>query len=56
MSDVDPNPGELGPGTANPSVELTTNGVGPWRGELPTEPWYDAELLSSGDSRNVIDR
>ena len=40
----------------NPSVELTTNGVGPWRGELPTEQQYDPELLKSGDSRNVIDR
>ena len=40
----------------NPSVELTTNGVGPWRGELPTEQRYDPELLKSGDSRNVIDR
>ena len=40
----------------NPSVELTTNGVGPWRGELPTEQHYDPELLESGDSRNVIDK
>ena len=40
----------------NPSVELTTNGVGPWRGELPTEQRYDRELLESGDSRNVIDK
>ena len=46
MSDADPNP----------SVELTTNGVGPWRGELPTAAHYDPELLTSGDSRNVIDR
>ena len=42
--------------TANPSPELTTNGVGPWRGERPTEDFYDPELLESGDSRNVIDR
>ena len=40
----------------NPSVELTTNGVGPWRGELPSGERYDPELLASGDSRNVIDR
>jgi tRNA G18 (ribose-2'-O)-methylase SpoU len=40
----------------NPSVELTTNGVGPWRGELPVEEFYDPELLANGDSRNVIDR
>jgi len=39
-----------------PSIELTTQGVGPWVGELPDEPRYDPELLSRGDSRNVIDR
>jgi len=42
--------------TTNPSVELTTNGVGPWRGSWPTDPRYDPELLQRGDSRNVIDR
>src|ERR1700712_4626301 len=26
------------------------------RGELPTEDFYDPELLERGDSRNVIDR
>ena len=36
--------------------ELSTNGVGPWEGELPTEPFYDPELLRNGDSRNVTDR
>jgi tRNA G18 (ribose-2'-O)-methylase SpoU len=36
--------------------ELSTNGVGPWVGEFPTEPFYDPELLRNGDSRNVIDR
>ncbi|CAN5318387.1 RNA methyltransferase [soil metagenome] len=41
---------------ANPSVELTTNGVGPWRGPFPTESFYDPELLAQGDSRNVVDR
>ena len=41
---------------AAPSVELTTNGVGPWPGEAPTDAHFDPELLSRGDSRNVIDR
>ena len=36
--------------------ELTTYGVGPWDGELPTEERYDPELLERGDTRNVIDR
>ena len=40
----------------NPSVELSTNGVGPWRGELPTDARYDSELLERGDSRNVVDK
>ena len=40
----------------NPSHELTTHGVGPWRGEWPTDPQYDPELLAKGDTRNVIDR
>jgi len=39
-----------------PTVELSTNGVGPWQGELPEEEFYDPELLEHGDSRNVIDR
>lgn len=43
-------------GELNPSVELTTHGVGPWRGEPPTDPRFDPELLQRGDSRNVIDR
>ncbi|MCV7215080.1 RNA methyltransferase [Mycobacterium crocinum] len=30
-------------------------GVGPWDGELPDDPRYDAELLRHGDSRNVVD-
>ena len=42
--------------TPNPSVELSTNGVGPWRGEWPDDPRYDRELLERGDSRNVEDR
>jgi len=40
----------------NPSVELSTNGVGPWQGEPPDDPRLDPELLARGDSRNVIDR
>ena len=40
----------------NPSVELSTHGVGPWRGEWPDDPRYDPELLARGDSRNVVDR
>jgi tRNA G18 (ribose-2'-O)-methylase SpoU len=42
--------------TPPPSVELTTHGLGPWVGEHPTDDFYDPELLSRGDSRNVIDR
>ena len=30
--------------------------MGPWPGELPTEDFYDPELLERGDTRNVIDR
>src|ERR1700712_2957616 len=44
------------PETPDPSVELTTHGVGPWKGELPVEEFYDPELLAAGDTRNVIDR
>ena len=40
----------------NPSHELTTWGVGPWLGELPTEDFYDEELLRNGDTRNVLDK
>ncbi|WP_431219157.1 TrmH family RNA methyltransferase [Leifsonia xyli] len=42
--------------TPNPTHELTTNGVGPWPGDWPDDPRYDAELLRHGDTRNVIDR
>jgi tRNA G18 (ribose-2'-O)-methylase SpoU len=31
-------------------------GVGPWEGDWPTDPVYDAELLAQGDRRNVADR
>jgi tRNA G18 (ribose-2'-O)-methylase SpoU len=43
----------------NPSPELTTWGVGPWQGDLPTGPdaaKYDEELLKYGDTRNVVDK
>jgi tRNA G18 (ribose-2'-O)-methylase SpoU len=39
-----------------PSVELSTHGVGPWPGEWPEDPRYDRELLEHGDTRNVVDR
>ena len=42
--------------TDNPSHELSTSGVGPWRGEWPAGEQYDPELLQRGDTRNVIDR
>jgi hypothetical protein len=48
VNDAQPEP--------NPTHELSTNGVGPWRGELPTDDHYDPELLERGDTRNVIDR
>ncbi|WEO77022.1 RNA methyltransferase [Cryobacterium sp. SO2] len=44
------------PEPLNPTPELSTNGVGPWVGEWPDEPYYDPELLERGDTRNVIDR
>lgn len=43
----------------NPTPELTTWGVGPWQGNLPTGPEaskYDQELLKFGDTRNVVDK
>ena len=43
----------------NPTPELTTWGVGPWQGEIPTGPEaakYDEELLKYGDTRNVVDK
>jgi tRNA G18 (ribose-2'-O)-methylase SpoU len=30
--------------------------VGPWQGEVPTENFYDQELLRDGDTRNVLDK
>jgi tRNA G18 (ribose-2'-O)-methylase SpoU len=43
----------------NPTPELTTWGIGPWQGELPTglgSEIYDPELLQYGDTRNVVDK
>ena len=43
----------------NPTPELTTWGVGPWVGDLPTgeeAKKYDPELLHYGDTRNVVDK
>ena len=46
----------------NPSHELTTWGVGPWQGEWPLDsdgnldPVLDPDLLTSGDTRNVLDK
>ena len=36
--------------------EQSTHGVGPWQGEWPEGEHYDPELLTHGDSRNVVDR
>ena len=50
----------------NPSAELTTWGVGPWQGEWPEDAGtpdepnpdsiLDPELLTNGDTRNVLDK
>lgn len=42
-----------------PSLELTSWGVGPWQGEFPSGPGsevYDPKLLVEGDTRNVVDK
>ena len=44
------------PQQPEPSHEQTTWGVGPWLGDLPTEDFYDPELLREGDTRNVLDK
>ena len=56
MTDATPAPRHEGNAAENPSHELTTNGVGPWQGELPSGAQYDRELLEHGDSRNVVDK
>ncbi|MGH3937229.1 MAG: TrmH family RNA methyltransferase [Pseudonocardiaceae bacterium] len=33
----------------------TAVGVGPWKGDWPTDQRYDPELLEHGDRRNVVD-
>jgi tRNA G18 (ribose-2'-O)-methylase SpoU len=47
---------EPGEPTAEPTLEWTTHGVGPWTGPTPDDPRLDPELLANGDTRNVIDR
>lgn len=44
------------PDSAAPDEPQLPYGVGPWPGEWPTDPYYDAVLLAEGDRRNVIDR
>jgi tRNA G18 (ribose-2'-O)-methylase SpoU len=41
------------PGPTEWSTPAT--GVGPWPGQVPDDPRYDAELLEHGDARNVVD-
>jgi len=41
--------------TPPPHHELSTRGVGPWKGPWPDGDQWDQELLESGDSRNVAD-
>ncbi len=48
-------PGDHTHNRGHPSPELTTAGVGPWRGAWPDDSRYDRDLLERGDSRNVID-
>ena len=44
-------------GPAPGATEWTESvGVGPWPGDWPDDPRYDADLLAHGDRRNVIDR
>jgi len=38
-----------------PTEWASAPGVGPWEGDLPDDPRYDAELLAEGDTRNVVD-
>ena len=38
-----------------PHPELSTHGVGPWRGPRPEGAHFDPELLEKGDTRNVAD-
>jgi len=57
---TDSNTSDSNTPDSNPSPEQTTWGVGPWQGEWPAgvgEPGnpYDPELLTNGDTRNVLD-
>lgn len=50
---------DVPPNVANPTLEFSTSGVGPWPGgrdAWPEGDWFDPELLEHGDTRNVIDR
>ncbi|MGO2113191.1 MAG: TrmH family RNA methyltransferase [Pseudoclavibacter sp.] len=47
------------PHGVEPSIERSTQGVGPWPGgheAWPVDDRYDPELLEHGDTRNVVDR
>jgi tRNA G18 (ribose-2'-O)-methylase SpoU len=53
--EADPGPQQRAPYDPMPHGPAEV-GVGPWSGPLPVEAWYDAELLTHGDRRNVVDR
>lgn len=55
MSDDPKQPERRAPYDPMPHGQ-TEVGVGPWPGEWPTGPQYDADLLREGDRRNVVDR
>ncbi|MBJ8339542.1 MULTISPECIES: TrmH family RNA methyltransferase [Antrihabitans] len=59
MADADRTDGERDPELGPTEWGENPNGVGPWALEhgtpLPTDPYYDAELLENGDRRNVVD-
>ncbi|MCH9641684.1 MAG: RNA methyltransferase [Actinomycetia bacterium] len=43
------------PHAAGPTEWGESHGVGPWTGPPPDDSRYDPELLSAGDTRNVVD-
>jgi len=43
------------PDVAGPTEWTQGPGVGPWPGPPPDDARYDAELLRTGDTRNVVD-
>ena len=60
VTDEQPNTDHQHASGDNSSPELTTWGVGPWQGEWPDgvgDPGspFDPELLTNGDTRNVLD-